>query len=318
MIEPEQARAVFLDHYNPMLRRSEPFGDLVLPSQAASHLMHVSDLVWIKHILADLALAEAERDAWAARIRRDQDPATGLFRYPPGERHVDEHATWQCVAALNMLGRRPRHRLACLEPLATVDGFRAWCEAYARGTSHHRFMLAVLTAASRPVGDDWRQVFGAWYDARQDPETGFPCCSNAPGCLSPAFLLTILRVALCGSVPRPERIVDTVLGFQTPAGAFTESDLPAYMEMDASFLLHLLAPRAEAHRPRIEAALARVAALVEAVLGDTGRRERLLASPHAALAVCGTLSVLRRHFEGADEASAPFPWAELTHYRAPC
>lgn len=317
MLSFDDARALILSHYNPILRQSVPFGDVVFPGQATSHLMHVTDLVWIKHILGDLELSDAERDAWAARINRNQDPATGLFRYPPGERHIDAHATWQCVAALNMLGRRPRHRLACLEPLWTVDGFRAWCNAYEPSTSHHRFMLAVLMAASGPVSDEWRAVFGQWYDARQDPKTGFPCSANVPGCLSPAFLLTVMRFVLCGSVPRAERIVATVLAFQNDSGGFTDSGLPGYLDMDASFLLHLLGPDPEPQRGRIDRALGRVGRFLDQTLADPSRRQRLLANPHQALAVCGNLSVLWRRFGSCPDRIVPFPWAELDHYRAP-
>ena len=66
MIDLDGARALIRDRYNPLLERSEPFGDVVFPGHGASHLMHVTDLVWIQHILGDLTLAEAERDAWAA------------------------------------------------------------------------------------------------------------------------------------------------------------------------------------------------------------------------------------------------------------
>jgi len=310
MIDLDRARALFLGHYDPLLRQSHPFADLVLPGREASHLMHVTDVAWMAHILGGLELSEAERDAWAARIQRDQDPATGLFRYPPGERLIDEHATWQSVGALSILGRSPRHRLVCLEPLLGVDGFRAWCDAYRPGTSHHRFFLAALAAASAPVGDDWKAVFAAWYDARQDPRSGFPCCSNVPGCLSPAFLLTTLRSALCGLPLHADRIVETVLGFQDARGAFTDADLPGYMEMDASFLLHLLGPQAPGASGRIEHALERVGEFLDGVLADPDRRARLLADPHRALAVCGNLSVLWRR-EGI---TRPLPWAELEHY----
>jgi len=317
MIDFDHARTTFLDHYNPILHRSRPFGSVVFPGQKTSHLMHVTDLVWIKHILDDLRLSDAQRDSWAARIQCDQEPETGLFRYPPEGTLIDEHATWQCVAALNMLGRHPRHRLACLEPLLTVEGFRAWCNAYDPATSHHRFFLAVLTAASRPVSGEWRAAFGEWYDAHQDPASGFPCCSDVPGCLSPAFLLTTLRHALCGSVPRAERIVRTALAFQNDRGGFTDRELPGYMEMDASFLLHLLAPVAQGSRSRIEEALERVGVFLGEVLADEGRRARLLQNPHGALAVCGNLSVLWRHFSPCGGRRVPFPWAEFEHYRAP-
>ena len=216
-----------------------------------------------------------------------------------------------------MLGRRPRHPLACLEPLLAVDGFRAWCEAYEPSTSHHRFMLAVLVAGSAPVSDAWRAVYAGWYDARQDPETGFPCHADSPHCLSPAFLLTTMRFALGGSVPRAERLVQTVLGFQTEAGGFTDSDLPGYLDMDASFLLHLLAPSAEQYGERIARALSRAGGFLEDVLADAPRRERLLSRPHQALAVCGNLSVLWRHFGTCGDRTVPFPWAELEHYHAP-
>ena len=313
MIDLDGARALILGRYNPLLERSEPFGDVVFPSHGSSHLMHVTDLVWIKHILDDLALAEAERDSWAARICRDQDPATGLFRYPPGCGHIDEHATWQSLAALHMLGRTPQHRLACLEPLLADEGFRAWCDAYDFATSHHRFFLAVITAASTPVTHAWRQVFGEWYDAHQHPDTGLPCSTDRPHWLSPAFLLTTLRWALCGSVPRADRIVATVLAAQRPTGALSDGDLPGYMEMDAAFLLHLLGPSAAGHSGRIDAALDRLGAFLDGAIAAAERRERLLARPHAVLALCGTLAVLERH-AGRD---APFPWAELEYYVAP-
>ena len=312
MVTPDAAKAALLDPYVQLLRRSSPFGDVVLPGQAASHLMHVTDLVWILHILGGLDLTVAERDSWAARINRDQDPQTGMFHYPPGESHINAHATWQCVAALNMLGRRPRHRLACLEPLLTAEGYRTWCDAYDPATSHHRFFLGVLAAASAPVGDAWKAAFGDWFARHQDPATGFPFHADSPHRLSPAFLLTTKCFLLCGAVPWPGRIVETVLAFQAAHGGFTGDDLPGYMDMDAAFLLHLLGPSVPHAGSRIETALVRLSGFVETVLADGPRHERLLARPHQALSVCGALSVLWRHLEGR---ATPFPWAELHHYR---
>lgn len=312
MIERGEAKSIFLDHFDPLLQGSHPYGDVKLPGRDASHLMHVTDLVWIKHILGDLDLTEAERDSWSARINRDQESGTGMFRYPPGEPHIDAHATWQAVGALNMLGRAPAHPLACVRPLLSVDRFRSWCDEYDPSTSHHRFMLAVIAAASEPPTDEWRAVFGDWYDARQGPDTGFPCAADSSHSLSPAFLLTIMRLALCGSVPHPDTIVTTVLGFRNEWGGFTDSDLPGYLEMDASFLLHTLAPGTPL-AARADEALARVGDFIATVLGEEPRRRRLLADPHRALAVCGNLSIMWRH---AGLREAPFPWAELEHFRA--
>ncbi len=317
MIDLDRARTVFLDHYNQILERSRPFGDVMLPGRDASHLMHVTDLVWIKHILDDVDLSAARRDAWAARINHDQEPATGLFRYPPGTDHIDEHATWQCVAALNMLGRQPAHRLTCVASLLDADRFREWCDSYAPPASHHRFMLAVIAAASRPPDGEWRAVFCDWYDGRQDPESGVPFGVRGSRSLSPAFLLTAMRLALSGSVPRADRIVQTVLGFQNDWGGVTASDLPGYMEMDAAFLLHRLASSVESYADRIDACLARMGQFIDHTLADADRRARLLDDPHRALAVCGNLSVLWRHFGTCGDRPTPFPWAELEHFRAP-
>lgn len=312
MIDLARAREQITAYYWPLVERSAPFGDVVLPGQAASHLMHVTDLVWTRYILGGLPLTDAQREAWAGRIRRDQDPATGLFRYPPGCSHIDEHATWQSVAALNMLGHSPGYRLACLEPLLSAGGFRAWCDAYHFQSSHHRFFLAVIAAASTPVTEEWKAVFGDWYAARQDPATGLPCPTASRHWLSPLFLLTTLRWAFCGSVPLAARILDSVLGAQRADGGFLDSDLPGYMEMDAAFLLHLLADEVD---DRVDSAAERIGDFVEAALEGQDSRQKLLADPHRALAACGTLAVLQRHF-GLGGAPMPFPWAEVALDRA--
>lgn len=317
MMDFDRARVVFLDHYNPMLDASKPFGDVMLPGRETSHLMPVTDLVWIKHILADLDLTEAQRDAWSARVNRDQEPDTGLFRYPSGTDHVDEHATWQCVGALNMLGRQPAHRLTCLTPLLEADGFGQWCDGYDPTTSHHRFMLAVIAAASQPPSAEWRAAFCDWYDARQDDRTGFPFGAPASRSLSRAFLLTTMRLVLGGSVPRADRIVQTARAFQNDWGGMTASDLPGYMEMDAAFLVHRLAPLGDVRSADVDGCLERIGQFLDAVLADAQRRARLLDNPHRALAVCGALSVLWRHFDQGCEREPPFPWAEVQHFRAP-
>jgi len=315
MLEFSRAHSLFLEPCNRALRGSRPFGDVRFPGQERSSLMTVTDVVWIKRMFGDLELSEPERDSWAARINRDQNPETGMYRYPPETYHVDAHATWQCVAALNMLGREPRYRLSCLEPLIGVAGFKEWCHAYGPEASHHRFLLAVIAAASADPDEEWRGVFARWYDAHQDPESGFPFHAGHPHRLSPAFLLTTMRWAFCGSVPRADRIVNTVLGFQREWGGFTDRDLPGYMEMDASFLLHLLCDEVPGRRGEIDAALEGVGRFIEAVLGRADRRSRLLSDLHAGLGVCGNLRVLWRHFGSPLPAPVPFPWAELEHYR---
>ncbi|MBN1344372.1 MAG: hypothetical protein JXQ73_16915 [Phycisphaerae bacterium] len=313
----DQIRWILLDHYNPLLHRSEPYGNLILPGESSSNLMHVTDLVWIKHILGDLHPTTSHADTWAARIHQDQDAQTGLYHYPPGTHHIDEHATWQSVAALNMLARRPAHRLACVAPLLEVKRFREWCEAYDPRKSHHRFMLAVIAAASSDPSPAWRGVFRDWYDAHQDSKSGFPFHASSSRRLSPAFLLTVMRLTLGGNVPRADRIVRTVLGFQNQQGGMTRSDLPGYMEMDAAFLLYRLGPMTPIGKPAIDAALGRIGEFVQQTIADQRRLARVLDDPHRALAICGTLSVLGRHFESIEPSDAPFPWAELQHYRAP-
>jgi hypothetical protein len=317
MVNVENARAIFLDHYGRLLNASQPYGNVILPGHETSHLMHVTDLVWIKHIFDDLQLTDVQRDAWAARINRDQEPDTGLFRYPAGTSHIDEHATWQCVAALNLLGREPARRLACVAPLLDVQRFRNWCNAYDPATSHHRFMLAVIAAASGSPSAEWRAVYCDWYDAQQDPQTGFPFDASAPRSLSRAFLLTTMRAALGGPVPRADQIIQTVLAFQNRSGGVTDADLPGYLEMDAAFLLHRLSQGTETHTEQINAFLERAGQLLTQTLADVDRRARLLDDPHRALAVCGNLSVIWQHIARHGDRPLPFPWAELEHFRAP-
>ena len=132
------------------------------------------DAAHILYTLGELPGEGAERAAWLAELRRNQDPATGLFA---DAQHHTIHATAFTVGALELFDARPQHPLHGLAPHATRDGLRTlldsldwthqpWAESH-RGAGIYGAM--VLAGSVPPEWSDW---YFEWLWENQDPATG--------------------------------------------------------------------------------------------------------------------------------------------------
>ncbi len=117
----------------------------------------------------------AQRQGFIDVLQGLQDPATGLFSEPT---HHQIHCTAHCIAALELFDRRPRHRLAALEPFLDRPALEAFLDgldwlASPWNMSHRGaglFAALVLAHQAPPAWQDW---YFDWLAGRADPATGF-------------------------------------------------------------------------------------------------------------------------------------------------
>ena len=286
------------------------------------NLLHLNDLVWIQYVTGDLGSKGAapatsgEGADWAEAINAWQDP-DGRFHYPEWERHGWEHATWQSVGALTMLGSQPGRALDFLRKLKTPSAIREWVADFNWQTTHHRFMLLPLLASSG-VSGGWIRACFVQLQTHQDAATGFWPDAETAHRLSPTFLMTVLHHLLAEGPPRRERIIDTTLAFQRDDGLFSAEGRLGYADMDAAYLLWSIASRTGY---RLEECLAAVEHLARRMDADYLREGMpiLQRDPHVVLAACGACAVVQAFAPHSLTSSRRwrFPWSEGRLFRVP-
>ncbi|MFQ6097148.1 MAG: hypothetical protein ACE5O2_05415, partial [Armatimonadota bacterium] len=240
----------------------------------------------------------------------------GRYRYREWESHGWEHATWQSVGALSMLGARPARRLAFISQFSTPVAVYDWVATFDWETTHHRFLLVPLLASSG-VPEGWLRAFFVHMQAHQDAESGFWPDARDAGRLSSTFLIALLHTVLGYGPPRRERIADTTLAFQREDGLFSPSGELGYLEMDAAYLLWSIASRTGY---RLDECLGAVEHLARRMDADYLHEEMpiLRRNPHAVLAACGACAVVQAFAPHCVKSSRRwrFPWAEAGLFRA--
>lgn len=198
----------------------------------------------------------AERAGWIETLHSLQDPVSGEFREPS---HHALHTTAHCLGALELFDARPRHRLASLDSLRSVDALEDFLEALdwrdAPWTEAHRGagLYAALCLADE-LEPRWADAYFAWLARHVDAETGL----LRRGCVDPSPEGGVFP-HLAGSFhylfnfeharrpwPAPEALIDTCLAIRA-AKTFPLARHVWFADVDWAYCLSRMM-RQTAHR----------------------------------------------------------------------
>lgn len=249
-------------------------------------------------------LSPGQRQEWCAHINGFASPADGSYR-DDILRHSPLHAHGMVVGALNALGGRQAWPVSLYEDfdsvekastwLDSLDWSRAWPESHAFWGGIHCFSFSARAVPA------WRESVFAWLDANADPQSGWwrrglPHADRHQG-LGGAAHLFPLHEHHARRFPLPERVIDSVLALQLPAGNWldrTDIHIMHYLELDALYALAFMRKlEPEYRRNDILTATRRYAGLVLRYYARHAR-ELFTLHPHIVLAAVGVFGLLNQ------------------------
>ena len=200
-----------------------------LPSDKCDHDLGLNpygcaDAANLLHTIGRFPDDDAARKGFIGELTALQNPESGLYT---DRTHHAYHCTAHCTAALELFDRRPRHRLAALDPLLSRAGIESFLDGldWLRDpwNMSHRgagvFASLVLTGAVSPEWQDW---YFAWLRGQADPASGLWLRSCIPPDAPPASAPLFHHLA--GSfhylfnheyarrpLPYPQSMIDTCL-----------------------------------------------------------------------------------------------------------
>lgn len=261
----------------PSLYHGPGAGDWSPSPSAPVDLYGVADAACALYTLGMLDPTTRERDEWAQSLGSFQDPDTGLFHERGPDSHVELHRTAYAVAAMELLGLRPPHRIRQVESLADTAELESFLDArdwrhWVYLESHAGAAVGSLFALLADLGADseWWDVYFDLLDSRLDPANGMHGLGKAPqgdlDQIGGTFHYAFVHEQMARPLRYDEARVDAVLGLQRPDGLWDHGN-PLWLTLDAVYLLNRDTGRNGHRRDEAEAAVRRAVLAVLDALG---------------------------------------------------
>lgn len=240
-----------------------------------------ADMACVLHTLGRLEPDVGELDGWSAAFEALQDPTSGWFveRTPS---HLPEHATAFAVAAMALIGLRPRHRLVALDPVRSPDDFGRWLEGmdwrdWVYLESHRGAGVASLHhLLPEEAEPGWEEVYLRVLDRHLDPANGMHGDGKPPGGDLDQVGGTFHHLFVLEHLGRPldhaEARLRSVAGLQRDDGLWDPAN-PWWLTLDGVYLLGRAADEVPDEAGTARAAIARaVRAVGDRLCTDEARR----------------------------------------------
>ncbi len=168
--------------WSARFRSGEAVGEYSYTKRGPTSLYGTTDILFCRYIMGESDFSEREKDQWAATINRFQRSGSGWYRRRYFFTHYKEHSAAYAVAALHLLGRKPRYRIAFLDTIQqSYRNFLKWIESNwitwtiiwpgTQKITGPPAMIAML-GLEQDTFFDW---YFEWLDKNADPGSGFWC-----------------------------------------------------------------------------------------------------------------------------------------------
>ncbi len=206
-----------------------------------------SDILMTLYIIGDLHLDEDEKLSWIETLQSFQDPKTGWFKEKETW-HFKEHSTAYCIAAMDLLGGKPKYPLKFIEKMNTKEKINKWLKrmfwSLVWPTSHRGSGVAAALAMTDEAPEGWFDWFFEWLEKKVNPKTGywqlgwihklFKITSKHE--MGGAFHFYYIYEHLNRPIPHPKSIVDTTLKLQHKNGLW-DKKVPYCIDLDGVYSL---------------------------------------------------------------------------------
>ncbi len=312
-------------YWSGQFKSGESIGDYSYTQKGPPSLYGSTDILFCKYIMGESELSEKEKDQWADAINRFQQPGNGWYRRRFFFTHYREHSAAYAVAALHLLGRKPRYRITDLDTIQESYGnFLNWIESNIitwtiiwPGTQRITgppAMIAML-GIEKDGFFDW---YFDWLDAASDPASSFWCrgLTHRWGLVSNptihemggAFHMFFLYEWFSRKWLYPEMVVDKTLGMQKESGKWDGIMKITYcIDLDAVYNMLRSSRNAGVYRQEeIRESCARYLAVAERLLND---RKFVFSNYRTTHRIVGALSAIaecRKFFPDMVKTSKPW------------
>jgi hypothetical protein len=267
---------------------------------------------------------DAEREAWAGVINSFQKPSSGWYRKLYTWNHFKQHTSAYAVAALALIGRRPRCELKEVRQL--LEQPQQW-EGWMRrvpwsliwpGSHIVAAVPAVAALLDYPHAEFMRWYFN-WLDREADPATGFWCRGlvhrlnlirrHTKHEMGGAFHMYYVYEYFDRPWRYPERVIDATLALQQPNGLW-DGEVSYCIDLDGIYNLTRSARLAGDYRADdIRQSILRYLESTAALLNDRERFFPSYTNSHMLPAVLAALAEIQRSYP--ELVRTPQPWRQV-------
>jgi hypothetical protein len=277
--------------------------------------MSTTDVAMVRYATADPDLRGPDHTAWVSYLRDAQDPTTGVVAYNPprgGQTHSDGHAMWQTVRSLNILGGQLAHFPHYLRPVMTPEGLEQWFDQDDSPAANHHNVLGLVPILASRNDPEWAEVLYRKIAEQQNPKNG--AWPRTKVNISRTFAYSALHRATGRMPPHAEQIVDTILSLQRENGCWENN--PAFLTMDAAFILVRLPPLLNYREQDARLAMKRVGRAFSELL-PSGFEAIARGGTHRMVAIAHTLGFLQEVFpdEFPSQPQYRFDWDKPELFR---
>lgn len=240
-----------------------------------------TDMLFCRAIQSRLELSREETREWAEVINGFQD-GRGWYRKSHTIHHR-EHTTAYAIAALSLLGAKPRHRLAWADPIQRDErSMERWIRgpwwSLAWPGSHVVGGVAAALAMTGEGDSRFFEWYFRWLDGEADPDSGYwsrglahrlgLVRKDGMHAMGGSFHMYFLYERFGLKWPHPEKVVDATLALQH-ANGFWDGRVAYCVDLDGVWCLTRSSRIAGGHRAdEVREACARFLAGAERTLND--------------------------------------------------
>ena len=242
-----------------------------------------TDMLISRYIMDELDLTDVDRDFWASVINRFQQEPTGWYKKTYTYTHSVEHTTAYAVAALHLIERKPKYRMAFKEKLLTSEkAMEKWIESINWSLiwpgSHKVSGIPAILAMLGEGTDEFYNWYFDWLDKTADPESGYWCRGLVHRLgiirtptkheMGGAFHMYYVYEYMKREWKYPEKIVDHTLRLQHDNGLW-DKDVTYCIDLDGIYSLTRSSRIAGGYRAAdIEESVHRYLSTAEKILND--------------------------------------------------
>ncbi len=303
-------RARVLAFFAARQDREGPYGCIRLAPGQRPDLYSSVDYAITRTIMGESlrqSVSAAQRAEWTAHINSFAE--TWHTQAPDGSYfdrmgHGKLHANGQVVSALGVIGGKQAFVNRLYDGFDTPAKIGPWLDTQVNWvlpwSESHKFWGGLhCFSRSRCCPAGWLEACFDWLNANLDPDTGFwrrgiPARERIQYLGGAVHILPIYEHTQ-RPFPFPERLLDSVLDLQLPAGCWLTPERPlTYMDLDALYVLHLTRQWLPGYRESaVNAAIGRYTDWALGYYAE-GHEDLYALHPHFVMAAVGVFGLLSR------------------------
>jgi hypothetical protein len=306
-----QVREKVIQHLETLRDQEGLFGSYRSALRARPDLYSSVDTLLMRAIMGEElseTLTETQKKEWAIHINSfashyHEKATDGSYFDTMG--HSSLHGNGQVIGALGLIGGKQRFPVKLYEAFDTIEKIGPWLEKFdwpGQWPSSHLFWGGLhCFSFSKKCPSGWVETVITWLNQNLDSKTGWwrqgTMYTDRHQPLGGAVHIYPIYQHHGYSFPMPERVIDSVLEMQIPAGNWLDRNkvgIMHYLELDALYALAQMRDQVPTYKKeKLESAVRKYGKLVKQYWQNE-QASLWSMHPHLILAAVGTFGLLQR------------------------